>query len=118
MPLMSYQQQPTGVLSNFWLGGDNAVGPTGGMLRQQFENDALHESTGSVLRFEKGLLLSAKRRVALLTRLMNDWDSYGAPAPSISAAANALRILDRLHDELTLARVLPSAEGGIGICFF
>jgi len=46
------------------------------------------------------------------------WDGYEAHAPnegSIAAAGNALRVLDRLNAEP--AAVLPSADGGVGLCF-
>ncbi len=58
-----------------------------------------------------GPLLSA-------AKLQKDWDSYSADAPTplaINAAERALEILRHLNAEP--AAVLPSADGGVGICF-
>ena len=47
-----------------------------------------------------------------------NWDSYGAEAPSAVAITNARRVLVRLESRSLLpARIVPSAEGGIGFCF-
>jgi hypothetical protein len=118
MRLISYEERTEPIPSNFLFDADSAVGPVGEVLRQRFEVDRLHALTGSISRFERALLSRAKSRVTLLTQLMNGWDSYGAPSPNNIAAGNAIRVLEQLRDELVLARVLPSAEGGIGICFF
>jgi len=58
-------------------------------------------------------------QLSSLRRLPAGWDSYSAPAPNaraIDAAERALTVL-RLVNAKPSA-VLPSADGGVGICFF
>jgi hypothetical protein len=53
-----------------------------------------------------------------LEHLKDDWDSYGAPAPSGCALGNALRLTHYLVGiKFQPAHLAPSAEGGIVICF-
>ena len=97
---------------------DNAVGHTGQALREHFEEDRKIRLQGTVVGFERALLFQGKLRIRLLGRLRSNWDSYDAPAPNDASLANAVRILDLLQPyEVNLLRVLPSAEGGIGLCF-
>ncbi len=77
----------------------------------------------SVMRSVQESVLDSKRYEALkqlieLTKLKDGWDSYGAPAPNATAIEKAYRILNFLEgsDFMTI-RILPSAEGGVGICF-
>ena len=54
-----------------------------------------------------------------MRRVHNNWDSYGAPAPNRVAIQAAQRVLDALqHAGLKPDRIVPSAEGGVGIVFF
>jgi len=53
-----------------------------------------------------------------IRRFSQGWDTYAAPAPNDIAVENAARILRFLDAEVLIrARVLPSAEGGVGIAF-
>ena len=57
-------------------------------------------------------------QVDALRKLPNDWDSYGAPPPSIKTSKGAkvaLRVL--LHQGLQPSRVTPSGEGGVALVF-
>jgi len=57
-------------------------------------------------------------RVYALAKLRPNWDSYGAPVPNGRSVANAIRVLNLLESlNLDPTRILPSAEGGVGICF-
>ncbi|HYM10162.1 MAG TPA: hypothetical protein VEU62_05505 [Bryobacterales bacterium] len=59
-----------------------------------------------------------QERLAELSRLSPDWDSYGAEPPSHVAIAASRRILGALRRRAMLpTRILASAEGGVGICF-
>ena len=57
-------------------------------------------------------------RVDELTRLPQNWDTYGACAPSAEAAGRAKRATE-LADGLgiTPTAIVPSAESGIGVVF-
>lgn len=51
-------------------------------------------------------------------RLARDWDSYGAEPPANCAIASARLACEVLHEiGFEPARIAPSAEGGVGICF-
>jgi hypothetical protein len=57
-------------------------------------------------------------KIERASRLTSDWDSYGSPAPSDLAVTNArvgLRV-SRLVKNLP-ATIVPSAEGGIALCW-
>jgi hypothetical protein len=56
--------------------------------------------------------------LARLADLKDGWDSYRAAAPSPASIATAERILKLLRSAmLPPSRIVPSAAGGIGICF-
>lgn len=61
----------------------------------------------------------AFRALFELKNLEANWDSYGAPPPNARSLFEAQRILTRLVDEeaMSPSRVVPSAEGGVGIVF-
>ena len=81
------------------------------MQLQALEQD----SRTSVLRFKK---TEAQQNVLNLSGLKDGWDSYAAPPPNRTAIQKALHILDLLDmPDLLGVRILPSAEGGVGICF-
>ena len=57
-------------------------------------------------------------RLDRLAELREDWDTYGAPLPNRSSISNARSILALFEKAyLTPAKVVPSAEGGVGIVF-
>ena len=57
-------------------------------------------------------------RIAQISRLDSDWDSYGAEAPSEVAINFAYEILSNLaYEDLEPSSIDPSAEGGICISF-
>ena len=73
------------------------------------------DSRTSILRFKK---TRAQRQIYALSFLDDGWDSYAAPRPNSAAIQRALRILDLLDGpDLMTVRILPSADGGVGICF-
>lgn len=53
-----------------------------------------------------------------LRELRRGWDSYDAEVPNTTAFRRAHEILTAAQQErLDVTRIVPSAEGGIGICF-
>lgn len=62
--------------------------------------------------------LGLKDQIKGLGNLSENWNSYGAEAPSKEALGIALQILEDLFSlNLLPNNVLPSAEGGIGLVF-
>lgn len=56
-----------------------------------------------------------------LGRLDNNWNGYGAPAPTDAATFAARLILEQISTmEIALfpSRLVASAEGGVAVCFF
>jgi hypothetical protein len=118
MPLVAQEEQLRRKSIISTLAEDNAVGPSGEALRRDYLDEYVRRVWVSIFKKEQALLSSARQHLWTLTSLQDNWDSYGAPAPNDRAAANAERVLRLLqYFELSIARVLPSAEGGIGICF-
>lgn len=117
MALLAFEPEPVEEMPVLLI-NNNSVGQTGEALKRQFAEDRRDSLRGSISCWEKFHLLRAKQQVCLLTRLQPNWDSYGAPSPNDIAVRNAIRVLDLLQAyEMEFARVLPSAEGGVGICF-
>jgi len=95
----------------------NGVGPAAQELIKRVTED-LVKIYESVYRSAKLRRNQNLRRVRELASLRSNWDSYGAPAPTDRSVANATRVLNLLEPlNLDPTRILPSAEGGIGICF-
>lgn len=116
MALIAYETQPE--MPSLLPFDDNAVGLTGQTLRKLLAEDLENRLRSSISNLEKLRLLRAKQQVCILTKLEPNWDSYGAPAPNELAVTNTIRVLELLQPyELGFARPIPSAEGGIGICF-
>jgi hypothetical protein len=64
------------------------------------------------------MLEAVTERLESLATIGSNWDSYGAPAPNSRALTNAYRVLGMLNlFDLTSAKIIPSAEGGVGFCF-
>jgi len=98
-------------------GQSNAVGAAAQELTRRVRED-LEKMFDSVYRSAKARSEHDRRRVYALAKLRLNWDSYGAPAPNESSVANAIRVLNLLETlNLDPTRILPSAEGGVGICF-
>jgi hypothetical protein len=67
---------------------------------------------------ELSLLRRRVKEIERLVDLLPDWNSYGADPPSATAAEAAISAVRHLDDmELVPDRIVPSAEGGIGIAF-
>lgn len=96
---------------------DNAVGPAGIDLRARSER--LENEVRQTIFWAAMILFSrAKKQLGELAKLNSNWDSYGAPAPNPTAIRNAASILERMRPfDLAIARIVPSAEGGIAVCF-
>jgi len=61
---------------------------------------------------------SAESELELAARLENDWDSYGAAAPSVEAIRRAGELLRDLRAKQFLpTTIVPSAEGGVAFYF-
>jgi hypothetical protein len=117
MPLVAHAERPTDSIMPI-RAEDNAVGLSGETLRKQYMDECVRRLWVSIFKKEQALLSNAKKHLSSLTTLPHNWDSYGAPAPNQAAIANAARVLDSLqYFELSIVRILASAEGGIGICF-
>jgi len=96
----------------------NAVGHAGQSLRSGSESDLRDFLFGSVFWRRTYLLQRTYMKLLDLSMLRSNWDSYGAPSPNLDAFNNALRILKSMEPaDLEVLSVVPSAEGGIGLCF-
>lgn len=59
-----------------------------------------------------------RKRLASLLKLQFNWDTYGSGAPSHQAIEAAARMAEACIDEaLVPDGIVPSAEGGVAICF-
>jgi len=97
---------------------DNAVGPTAVDLRASGERRLVNDVRQSIFWATMNLIMEAQSQLRTLAKLSRNWDSYGAPAPNPTSIGNAIRVLERMRPfDLTLAKFVPSAEGGIAICF-
>jgi len=97
---------------------NNAVGEAGQELTKRIKDDLITIVLGSIYRYAQARRNQNRRRVYALARLPQNWDSYGAPAPNGTSVANAILVLNLLESlNFDPTRILPSAEGGIGICF-
>ena len=99
--------------SEFPFSPNNAVGDAGRRLQsfQAFLKDSIFWE----LVVFRG---RARSRLADLGHLQNNWDSYGAPRPNAVALGAADRILKLMRpSDLLVAKIVPSAEGGVGFCF-
>jgi hypothetical protein len=95
----------------------NAVGATAHELTMRVKED-LVKMFVSVYRTAELRGDQNRRSVHALAHLRPNWDSYGAPAPNGRSIANAIRVLNLLESlNLDPTKILPSAEGGVGICF-
>jgi len=96
----------------------NAIGPASQDFRQRGEN-AFHSAVENSVYWKKTILQSrALSKIADLAGLKSNWDSYGAPAPNQVAVQNSVRVLSLMAPfDLSMANIVPSAEGGIGFCF-
>jgi len=97
---------------------NNAVGPEWEELRTTVKG-ALRNSVESSVFWNTAILyVKAQTQLYLLESLRSNWDTYGAPAPNDTAMGNAIRILEHMTPfDLSAAKIIPSAEGGIGFCF-
>jgi hypothetical protein len=94
---------------------DPAMGTTGQELKKQWSGYLEYSLLASVLMLKK---YQASREVMALENLQVGWNSYSAPAPNPIATRNALRVLSLVEgSELLNVRILPSAEGGVALCF-
>ncbi len=99
-------------------GENNAVGPDWEELRTTVKGAWQNSVQSSVFWNVTILYVKAQTQLCLLESLRSNWDSYGAPAPNEAAMGNAVRILEHMTPfDLSTAKIIPSAEGGIGFCF-
>lgn len=62
--------------------------------------------------------IQARSKVKQFEKLGADWNGYGSAAPNATSLHWATVIIDMLYNEsLRPAKVVPSAAGGIAICF-
>src|SRR5579864_8465718 len=97
---------------------DNAVGQAGTALRARV-NDELGDAVRNSVFWTATILLNrAQTQLATLAELRSNWDTYGAPVPNQVALENGARVLERMTPiELSIVKIVPSAEGGVGFCF-
>jgi hypothetical protein len=96
----------------------NAVGEAGRRLRSISESDLSDLVIGSIFWRRACLLQRTYSRIFEIATLKSNWGSYGAPSPNRDAFSNALRILKLVNPaDLDALTVVPSAEGGIALCF-
>lgn len=100
------------------LAENNAVGQAGTDLLAQVNDELGDAVRNSVFWTATVLLARAQTQLAALAELKSNWDSYGAPVPNQVALENGARLLDHMTPiELSILRIVPSAEGGVGFCF-
>jgi hypothetical protein len=100
------------------LADNNAVGEAWAALRAAVERDFENTVNGNVYWAATILLARAQSKLQYLASLKYNWDSYGAPKPNQISLENAARLLEHLKPfDLALVNIVPSAEGGIGLCF-
>ncbi len=94
--------------------GDEAITmPYSQMLRQNIASILKSEFL-----FNRARFIDARRQLDSMSFLGPNWDSYGADAPSETSRTVAARILGLLESvAFPPARIVPSAEGGVGFCF-
>lgn len=96
----------------------NAVGAAAQELMDRALDEFVTRMRESVYRSARARAEEMQRTVYSLGNLSPNWDSYGAPTPNDASIGNAIRVLKILESlHLDPAGVLPSAEGGVGICF-
>jgi len=117
MPMLAMAPQKQAVEYSYFYEA-NAVGKAASELREEKQRELNEVTQGSVLRQRWLLVNLAQQQVTALSNLRTNWDSYGAPAPNEAAIGNATRILLQMDSPaLQRVKIVPSAEGGIGLCF-
>ena len=102
-------------IPDYFAAGNSAIGEVIKLVEDVLSKDREQDLRTSVLRFKK---TEAQQKVLNLSALKEGWDSYEAPPPNRAAIRKALHILNLLDGpDLLNVRILPSAEGGVGICF-
>jgi hypothetical protein len=102
-------------IPDYFAAGNSAIGEVIKLVEDLLSKDREQDLRTSVLRFKK---TEAQHKVLNLSVLKEGWDSYEAPPPNRAAIRKALHILNLLDGpDLLNVRILPSAEGGVGICF-
>jgi hypothetical protein len=102
----------------FFTGENHAIGQAWENLRAEVEKGLDNAVSGNVYWSATILRTRVLGKLLHLADLKTNWDSYGAPRPNQIALENAGRILQTMKPfDLSLANVVPSAEGGIGFCF-
>lgn len=97
---------------------NNSVGAAGQALTTRVTDELGNTVSGSVFWTAIILLNKAQSQLCSLAELKSNWDSYGAPAPNQVALENAARVLEHMTPfDLSLLNIVPSAEGGVGLCF-
>lgn len=92
-------------------------------FKQREQRPALRntEGTGRVLVFvarSKSASTRFSEALGRIRQLSDDWDTYGAPAPSQLAQTLAESAIDVSFEiGLTPTAVVPSVEGGVALCF-
>jgi len=113
MPLATQNARPPAIYLP--LSGHEAVAPAFPLSLEALRREVYrHSQYWSVFRsFE-----DAQAQLSEFSRLKADWDSYGAEPPSATARESAAQLLGILRtSNLPPTRVVPSSEGGVGICF-
>jgi len=100
---------------DYFVAPNKAIGEVIKQVEDLLSKDREQDLRTSVLQFKKAV---TQQSVINLSDLNQGWDSYAAPSPNRIAITKAIHILDFLDGpDLLNVRILPSAEGGVGICF-
>ena len=109
--LEAIESPPVAYISSY------AVSASSNDLRKTL-NEVLLERTRSEYGRKTTIFEEARARIAALGEIPKNWDSYGAQAPNATSIHNAQRVLNLVaSSNLIPTQILPSAEGGVGICF-
>lgn len=90
--------------------------------RATYESSVRHILTGTAAQAHSDVLLRpARERLAQISRLEADWDSYGAEPPSTTAVSRAIALLESVEESLAGLlgeqirpyAIAPVADGGV-----
>lgn len=90
--------------------------------RATYESSVRHILTGTAVQAHADVLLRpARERLAQISRLEADWDSYGSEPPSTTAVSRAITLLESVEESLAGLlgeqirpyAIAPVADGGV-----
>lgn len=106
-------EAPSGLSEREWYRGPLAASGTD--VATIFESGPRERTTVPALLSLFDGRTALLRKVELLLRLQANWDSYGAPAISPTAAFTALQFLEQLPAHAPRPSLVPTSKGGLQI---